>query len=87
MKQIGDIKVTYAKPEQINEKKVLGETSGQSSWSSSRTTTYSLTKPVGQDNAKTAEYYGNKHTDYGTGLKVLDTFIQITQGLIQSMKK
>lgn len=87
MKQIGDSKVTYAKPEQMNEKKVLAETSGQSSWSSSRSTTYTLTKPVGQDNSKTAEYYGNKHTDYGTGLKILDTFIQLAQGVIQSMKK
>jgi RHS repeat-associated protein len=87
MKQIGDSKVTYAKSEQMNDKKVLAETSGQSSWSSSRTTTYTLTKPAGQDNAKTAEYYGNKHTDYGTGLKILDTFIQIAQGVIQSMKK
>ncbi len=31
----------------MNEKKVLGETSGQSSWSSSRSTTYSLTKLAG----------------------------------------
>ncbi|OHT44971.1 DUF6443 domain-containing protein [Flavobacterium tructae] len=87
MAQIGESKVTYAKPEQMNEKKVLAETSGQSSWSSARSTTYTLTKPAGQDNAKTAEYYGNKHTDYGTGLKILDTFIQIAQGVIQSMKK
>jgi hypothetical protein len=66
---------------------IVLETSGQSSWSSSRTTTYSLTKPAGQENAKTAEYYGNKHTDYSTGLKILDTVIQLIQGIIQSMKK
>ncbi len=35
----------------------------------------------------TAEYYGNKHTDYASGIKIVDNLLQVAKGLIEAIKK
>ncbi len=84
--QVGASKVTYAKAEDMNEKKVLGKTEGSSAYSSSRSVTYNLTKPAGQDNHVTAEYYGNRSTDYGKAASFVDKVAHVVKGILKSIK-
>jgi RHS repeat-associated protein len=60
LEQIGDSKITYVKPPNLNKKVVEKEERTQGRWSSMRSITYNLTKPFGQSNSKTAEFGGNK---------------------------
>ncbi|MCB6089526.1 RHS repeat-associated core domain-containing protein [Flavobacterium psychrophilum] len=75
--QIGDNKITYAKPEQLNSKANIEVKSSSSTYSSIETTSYNLTKPYGQSNQETS-VYGSKET----GSKILGP-LQIVGDLIQ----
>jgi RHS repeat-associated protein len=59
--QIGDSKVTYAKSENLNSKTNVKEGKSESTYSNIETTSYTLTKPYGQENTQTA-VYGSKET-------------------------
>lgn len=86
LKQIGDSEITYTKPENLNKTVTRKETSGSSRYSSSRTITYDLTKPYGQDNHVTAKYYSNRSTDYSMGITISDKLIQILKAAFQTLK-
>lgn len=60
LEQIGDSKITYVKPPELNKKVVEQERRSTGRWSLMRSITYNLTKPFGQSNSKTAEFGGNK---------------------------
>jgi hypothetical protein len=85
LKQIGDGKITYAKPSEFNSK-TGRENKYEGQWSSSKNITYRLTKPYGQDNHVTAEYYSNRSTDYATGMSIMDNSITILKAIIKSIK-
>ena len=81
--QLGDSKITYTKPEALNVKsKITTEVSGSidTSWNKIETTTYTLVKPSGQDNSKTAVY--NNNSSVGQGSFV----IKAIQSLISAFK-
>jgi len=54
--QLGESKVTYAKSENLNKKSNEFSTTDSGKYSSISTTTYTLTKPYGQDNKSTSTY-------------------------------
>jgi len=53
-------KVTCAKPENLNTQSMIDIQVGSGRYSSIKRVLYDLTKPYGQDNRKTAYFYGNR---------------------------
>jgi RHS repeat-associated protein len=58
--QIGNSKITYVKPTELNQKEVISESESKSHFSSSQRILYNLTKPFGQSNRKTSEFPENR---------------------------
>lgn len=56
MEQVGKSDITYVKPNDINKKEGLKDITYSSKWSSTRTISYTLTKPYGQANENTAVF-------------------------------
>jgi RHS repeat-associated protein len=88
LSQIGDSKITYVKPPELNKKIVETETHSMETYSSSKSILYNLTKPFGQPNSKTAEYGGNRtmmgtnSSNVSTGAKVGGQLYKIIKGIL-----
>jgi RHS repeat-associated protein len=68
LEQVGDSEITYTKPNKLNTKTDVETKSYDSGkWNSIETTTYTLTKPFGQNNQVTSEYGSKKTTEQATG--------------------
>ncbi len=79
LKQIGESKITYVKPSDLNKKDVIEEKNVVGNNSSIKSITYKLTKPFGQKNEVTAHYYSNKSSinEAILGIEVIDNIIKI----------
>ncbi|WGK95147.1 MULTISPECIES: RHS repeat domain-containing protein [Flavobacterium] len=80
IKQVGESKITYAKPENLDSKADIQIKSSSSTYSSIETTKYILTKPYGQDNNNTS-VYGSKETSNNI-LKPLQIIGDLVQQII-----
>jgi RHS repeat-associated protein len=60
LEQIGDSKVTYVKPQELNKKVIEEKDASSSTFSSIKSILYKLTKPFGQSNEATAVYSSNR---------------------------
>lgn len=83
LKQVGESKITYTKPAKLNTKQIIDRNSAKSNWSSSKSVLYNLTKPYGQSNSKTAEYYGNKNHDYSSGISLIGSLIETAKAIFK----
>jgi RHS repeat-associated protein len=75
--QVGDSKVTYAKPENLNQKAILAKSVGSSKFSASESVTYKLTKPFGQENSQTAQFYQNRTSKVEQGTNAALNIIKV----------
>ncbi|WP_281228751.1 DUF6443 domain-containing protein [Flavobacterium aquiphilum] len=82
LEQKGDSKTTYVKPEKLDVKTDMKVTKSEGPYSSIETAKYTLTKPYGQSNEKTA-IYGSK----ATSENVLGVLGIIVDALTQFLQK
>jgi RHS repeat-associated protein len=89
LQQLGDSKITYERTCGLNSKEIVSETSGSSTWSSSKSITYDLIKPFGQDNRATAEYYTNRSSDANVGkfATFTDNLMKVVNAVITAIQK
>ncbi|NDJ00134.1 RHS repeat-associated core domain-containing protein, partial [Flavobacterium sp. LaA7.5] len=84
LEQIGETRLSYAKKnelvtdyKQLDKNDIISQTSSSSRWSSSRSITYNLTKPKGQKNEMTAQYYGNRDSgNTGNVINILRIIVE-----------
>ncbi|MCE3229807.1 MAG: hypothetical protein K0S32_4358 [Bacteroidetes bacterium] len=87
LRQIGNSRATYVKSNKLNTKEILKEEAGNFRYSSYRQILYNLTKPYGQDNKVTAEYYGNRQaTDTGKDASFISNLYKLIKNIIKGKK-
>ncbi len=81
LKQIGETAITYVKPEVLNVKSQIKQTTvgdQHVNFNEIETTTYSLTKAIGQNNSSTSHYNDQRNSDnVNTILNIVSNIIDI----------
>jgi len=86
LQQLGDSKITYAKPQDLNKRtNEVVENFDQGKWNTIETTSYTLTKPHGQNNTETAKY-GSKGA-IEKGVSALSIVVDIITQYFQNKKQ
>ncbi len=87
LEQIDESKITYVKPDKLNTKEFISKEEATYKYSSFKKTIYNLTKPFGQDNRVTAEYYSNKvQLDVGKSATFVDKSIDVIKSIFKKKK-
>ncbi|MBB6368948.1 RHS repeat domain-containing protein, partial [Chryseobacterium shigense] len=84
MEQVGKSDITYVKPNELNKKEAIKDITYSSQWSSTRTISYTLTKPPGQSNDKTASFESlRKSENAKQGASFLNDLIKVIKPIIK----